>query len=100
MGLSTRSPSLGSDGGSDGEIIVRVGYTVRSGLLVPQPWEGGEGRATLRVQEALGPRYGEGVRGRVLRAGQRQHSRGHPGATAGSQGADPRASRERCEGPG
>ena len=26
MGLSTRSPSLGSDGGSDGEIIIRVGY--------------------------------------------------------------------------
>ena len=26
MGLSTRSPSLGSDGGSDGEIISRVGY--------------------------------------------------------------------------
>jgi len=26
MGLSTRSPSLGSDGGSDGEIIIRGGY--------------------------------------------------------------------------
>ena len=26
MGLSTRSPSLGSDGGSDGDIIIRVGY--------------------------------------------------------------------------
>ena len=26
MGLSTRPPSLGSDGGSDGEIIIRVGY--------------------------------------------------------------------------
>jgi len=26
MGLSTRSPSLGSDGGSAGEIIIGVGY--------------------------------------------------------------------------
>ena len=67
MGLSTRSPSLGSDGGSDGEIIIRVGYSVRCGLLVPQPREGGEGREEL-LQEFKkhlnhGTLYGEGVRG-------------------------------------